>query len=283
MMESPNSGTGILPVRSSSLRQNARAAKNTLFCLSILLIGFLATAAMDPPAQPITLSPEQAAKEGRALVDEMLSLQPEANAVTGIMAIRKDRSYTEIAIRFQTIVTPTNLVSLYQATQSNKVQNITIVHAPGQPNLYYSGPNPFIPGGSVKNSGNSLPASLSGGAIFAPFAGSDFSIADLGLEFLQWPDQKLLQKDMKRSRSCRLLESTNPHPIPGGYAKVKSWVDDESHGILLAQAFDANGNEIKKFIPEDFSKVGGQWQLEKMQISNAQTGSTTTVKFNLAK
>ena len=255
-----------------------------LFHFSLLLSALFAVAAMDPPSQPITLSPAQATKEGRELVNQMLSMQPEANAVTGIMAIRKDgphKSYTEIAIRFQTIVTSTNLVSLYQATQSNKVQNITIVHAPGQPNIYYSGPNPFIPGGSVKSSGDSQPASLSGGAIFAPFAGSDFSIADLGLEFLHWPDQKLLQKDMKRSRSCRLLESTNPHPTPGGYAKVTSWVDDESHGILLAQAFDTNGNEIKKFIPEDFSKVGGQWQLEKMQISNSQTGSTTTVTFKL--
>ena len=114
-----------------------------------------------------------------------------------------------------------------------------------------------------------------------PFAGSDFSIADLGLEFLHWPDQRLLQKEMKRSRSCRVLESVNPHPVPGGYARIKSWVDAESHGIVQAEAYDAKGNKVKDFAPKDFSKVNGQWQLEEMQISNTQTGSSTTVKFDL--
>jgi hypothetical protein len=86
---------------------------------------------------------------------------------------------------------------------------------------------------------------------------------------------------MKRSRSCRVLESINPHPVAGGYSRVKSWVDNESHGILLAEAYDVNGNKVKEFAPKDFSKVDGQWQLQEMQISNVQTDSTTTVKFNL--
>jgi len=34
---------------------------------SLLLGALLAVAAMEPPSQPIVLSPEQAAKEGRAL------------------------------------------------------------------------------------------------------------------------------------------------------------------------------------------------------------------------
>jgi len=94
-----------------------------------------------------------------------------------------------------------------------------------------------------------------------------------------------LQKEMKRSRSCRVLESTNPHPERGGYAKVKSWIDNESHGILLAQAFDAKGNVIKEFWPGDFSKAKstGQWQLGKMQITSKPNDSTTTVKFDVDK
>jgi hypothetical protein len=259
-----------------------------LFRLSLLLGALFAVAAMDPPSQPATLPPEQAAKEGRELVDEMLSQQPDANAVTGIMAIRKlgpHGSYTEVGIRFQTIVTPTNYASLYQATRSNQVQNITIVHTPGQPNLYFSGANPFIDKSAVSNT---LPLTALPGVLFseqtlAPFSGSDFSIADLGLEFLHWPDQKLLQKDMKRGRACRILESTNPHPTAGDYAKVKSWVDNESHGILLAQAFDANGNQVKQFAPQGFSKdKDKQWQLEGMEISTGDK-SKTIIKFNIDK
>jgi hypothetical protein len=216
-----------------------------------LLGALLATAAMDQPSQPIVLSPEQAVKEGRALVEEMLSQQPEENATTGTMTIRNRKGYQQIAIRFQTIVTSTNWVSVYQANQSNKVENITVVHTPGRPNTYYSGPNPFISAGSARTSPDSHPAPLPGEAIMAPFVGSDFSIADLGLEFLHWPDQRLLQKEMKRSRSCRVLESINPHPVPGGYSRIKSWVDNESHGIVLAEAYDMNGKEMKEFAPKD--------------------------------
>jgi len=259
--------------------------KGNLSRLLLLVCALFAVAAMDPPSQPITLAPEQAAKEGHALVDEMLSQQPEANAVTGIMAVRKlspSSSYTEIGIRFQTIVTSTNYASLYQATQSNKVQNITIVHTPGQPNIYFSGPNPFISAVSNTLPLVSLPGVIFSDKISAPFAGSDFAIADLGLEFLHWPDQKLLQKDMKRGRACLVLESTNPHPTAGGYAKVKSWVDNESHGILLAQAFDAKGNQVKQFAPQGFSKdKGGQWQLEGMEISTEK--SKTIIKFDIDK
>ena len=254
-----------------------------LFRFSFLLSALFAVAAMEPPSQPIMVPPEQAAKEGRALVDEMLSQPPDANTFTGVLAIRHGKSYTEIPITFQTIVNSTNWASSYQATSSKKPEKITVVHTPGRPNIYFSNRNQTASANQIP--AGSAPDVLSEKDILAPFAGSDFSIADLGLEFLHWPDQKLLQKEMRRGRSCRVLESTNPHPAAGGYSKVKCWVDNESHGILLAQAFDTKGNKIKEFIPGDFSKskTTGQWQLGKMQITNPQTDFTTTVKFDVDK
>jgi hypothetical protein len=251
-----------------------------LFHLSLLLSALFAIAAMQPPSQPIIVPPEQAAKEGLALVNEMFSQQPDPSTTTGVMAIRTSTNYTEIPIKFQTLVTPTNWVSVYEAHFKNRVETYDITHDGTKPNTYFAAGNAFI-------SGTPITAPTPGPVrnIWAPFAGSDFSIADLGLEFLHWPDQKLLQKEMKRSRSCRVLESTNPNPRAGGYAKVKSWVDNESHGILLAQAFDAKGNKLKEFAPGDFSKskATGQWQLGKMQITNFKTDSTTTVRFDVDK
>jgi hypothetical protein len=239
-------------------------------------------AAMEPPSQPITLPPEQAAKEGRALVDEMLSQQPDATTTTGVLAIRSKIGYRTILVDFQTTVTSTNWQSDYQAHYSDATRHILILHSPNQPNTYSWFASPRNEDDQKADDRNSAQPVKD---IWAPFADSDFSIADLGLEFLHWPDQKLLQKEMKRSRSCRVLESTNPHPAQGGYSKVKCWVDNESHGILLAQAFDAKGNKIKEFAPGDFSKskATGQWQLGKMQITNFQTDSTTTVRFDVDK
>ena len=116
-----------------------------------------------------------------------------------------------------------------------------------------------------------------------PFAGSDFWVADLGLEFFHWPAQKVLPKttDLKRGRTYTLLESTNPHPPTNGYSRVLSWIDKESGGILEAQAYDVNGKLLKEFSPGRMKKVNGQWQLQSMEMNNVQTKSRSRIEFNL--
>ena len=49
-----------------------------------------------------------------------------------------------------------------------------------------------------------------------PFAGSDFWLCDLGLEFFHWPQQKVLKKEFHRQCACTVLESTNPNPSADG-------------------------------------------------------------------
>jgi len=205
----------------------------------------------------------------------MLSTMPQANTTTGMMTIR-NKKFTQFPINFQTVLTPTNWLSVYEAKEPTGTWKLSIVHNGKSPSIYKL---VFLAANNAAEMESALGSN--DGIEGRPFAGSDFSMGDLGLEFLHWPQQNLLQKEMKRSRSCRVLESINPHPVKGGYSKVKSWVDAESDGIVLAEAYDVNGQKIKEFIPKDFSKVNGQWQLEEMQISNVQTDSRTTVKFNL--
>jgi hypothetical protein len=257
--------------------------RSSIFRLLFLAAALPAMAAMDQPSQPIVLSPDQAVKEGRALVDEMLAARPAENkTTTGKMTIRGKKKFTQIPVTFTIQVSPTNWLSGYTATVSNftvDVVQIAILHTSDQPNLYYQKSYTAGSNGVALTTPTLSPIKDEG--ILAPFAGSDFALCDLGLEFLHWPEQRLVQKEMKRSRSCRVLESVNPRPVNGGYSKVKSWVDAESDGIVYALAYDVNGKQLKEFIPKDFSKVNGQWQLEEMQISNLQTDSSTTVKFNL--
>ena len=116
----------------------------------------------------------------------------------------------------------------------------------------------------------------------SPFAGSDFWIADLGLEFFHWPEQKILKPyEMRRGRACHVLESTNPNPSPNGYSRVVSWIDNETLGIVQAEAYDAKGELLKEFYPKSFKKVNGQWELQEMEIRNDRTGSRTRLEFEL--
>ena len=116
-----------------------------------------------------------------------------------------------------------------------------------------------------------------------PFAVSDFSLCDLGLEFFHWPQQKILKKEFHRQCACTVLESTNPNPTTNGYSRVVSWIDEESLGIVEAYAYDANGKKLKNFYPKNFEKVNGQYQVQSLIMENLQTGSRSQLEFDLKK
>jgi hypothetical protein len=104
----------------------------------------------------------------------------------------------------------------------------------------------------------------------------------LGLEFLNWPGQKILKKETRKTRSCNVLESTNPNPSANGYSRVVSWVDEQSDGIVHAEAYDSKNKLLKIFDIKSIEKKNGMWQPELMEMENVQTGSRTWIDFNPA-
>ena len=60
-----------------------------------------------------------------------------------------------------------------------------------------------------------------------------------------------------------------------------SWIDEDSLGIVMADAYDAQGKLLKEFYPKDVKKVKGQWQVQSMEMDNVQTGSRTRLEFDL--
>jgi YD repeat-containing protein len=232
--------------------------------------------------RPAPLDPFQAEQEARALVATMLAQKPDQNATnTGSVKIRDAAGNTrEIPVRFEISSTPTNWVSVYE-TLPSAIQpgglKLTVIHAGEQPNCY------TLLDPATASTTNAAARRLTPDQIMTPFAGSDFWIADLGLEFLHWPKQRLLRKEMRHSKSCNVLESLNPAPVPGGYSRVVSWIMIESpHGIVHADAYDAQGQVLKRFDPKNLEKIQGEYQLEEMEIRNRKTDSQTVIKFNLA-
>ncbi len=233
--------------------------------------------------RPAPLDPVQAEREARALVAELLAQKPEQDTTnTGRVKIRdavgKER---EIPARFEIAVTPTNWASVYETLASEGApvgMKLTVIHADSQPNQYQL-LDPAEAGAT-----NGVPRALAPDQTMIAFAGSDFWVADLGLEFLHWPRQRLLNKEMRHSKSCDVLESINPQPAPGGYARVVSWIIIEKpHGLVHADAYDARGELLKHFDPTNIEKVQGDYQLEEMEMRNVKTRSHTWITFNLAR
>jgi Outer membrane lipoprotein-sorting protein len=243
-------------------------------------VQFVAVASLlflSPRAQAQTtnaLSPAEI--QGQQLAAEILAVTPATNFTqTGTLRIHDSIGTTNIPITFATEVSQGLWQVIYNAKMPDTWDSLKIVHQNGQPNQYFY---------SSAQAGSAVSASmqkLSESQIMAPFAGSDFWIADLGLEFFHWPQQKITGHETRRTRACAVLESINPDPSAGGYSRVVTWIDKDTLGIIYAEAYDTNGKTLKIFAPKRLKKVNGQWELQDIEIQNVQTHSRTWILFNL--
>ena len=251
-------------------------------------------------AAPPPLDPAEGERQARVLVAHLLEQQPEQPVTnTGLLKIRdREGNQTQVSARFAVVPTPTNWFSTYESAPMGAASSpsppleeragarmpftpglkLTIVHADQQPNQYFL----------RQLSGNASDAppnrKLKPDELMTPFAGSDFWIVDLGLEFLHWPEQRVLRKQMRKGLSCDVLQSVNPQALAGGYSRVLSWIAinrPEDIVIVHAEAFDSQDKLLKEFDPKKVEKVNGQWQLEEMEIRNRQAGTRTRIDFNL--
>lgn len=229
--------------------------RNAMPMVLILALSLVRTGA-DPTRQE---------QEGRALVQELLTQRPAENSTnTGVLKIRDAKGRrSEMPVTIVTVLTATNWQNIYTVAPgaNREAAVLTVVHTNQQPNRYLT---PAI-----------SPTSMT------PFANSDFWLADLGLEFFHWPTQRLLKKELRRGESCNVVESVNPQPAPGAYARVVSWIDIDTGGIIHADAYGHDKRLLKVFEPKKFTKVNGRWQLKEMEIRNEQTDSRTTLIFDL--
>jgi len=232
---------------------------------------------------PPPLDRAEGERQGKLLVAHLLSQKPDQDSANrGSLKIRNaDGTQREVPARFMVRVTATNWLSVYEAspTGSSPGEKFTVIHTEGRPNQYLLGPSYSRAAG-----GNAAQKPISGNELMKPFAGSDFWLVDLGLDFLQWPQQRVVRKQMRKNLFCDVLESTNPHAAPGAYSRVVSWIAvnrPEEIVVVHADAYDSNDKLLKEFDPKRVQKINGAWQLEEMEIRNRQAGTRTKIEFNL--
>ncbi|MBI3416924.1 MAG: outer membrane lipoprotein-sorting protein [Verrucomicrobia bacterium] len=215
-------------------------------------------------------------QEGQALAAELRSQCPSANSeLAGVLKLRDGTgTRTEVPIRFQAIVEADSWREIYEATRAASVaEKLTVVHREHQPNEYQLT-------NSTTNAASAAGLVITNKATL-PFAGSDFWIADLGRDFFHWPEQRLIKREMRRGRPCKILESTNPNVVAGGYRRVRCWIDTETGQPLRAEAYDYENKLLKEFAVGSVKKVKGRWELRDIEIRNEQTDSRTRLEFDL--
>jgi hypothetical protein len=266
---------------SASQKRMAHVAPN-LSCAMFFAFLWL-TAVGGSPCRGASANPAASAtaeSEGRALAAHLIGPEqkpPENFTASGLLTSR-DRSgkRSDFPVTFQILVSPTNWIASYEVQMNNPPQSVklAVIHFDN------GGSNEYWLAQSTPAARETKPVRLRPDQTVAPLAGSDFWLFDLGLEFFYWPDQRLAKKEMRRGRSCRVLESRNPHPTPEGYSRVLSWIDLETSSLIRAEAYDRQNRLLKEFHPGAIAKVNGRTQLKEMEIRNLQTGSKTQIEFN---
>jgi hypothetical protein len=236
-----------------------------------LVTGFTDLIAAGPGSVPPPVLNDPVA--GEALASSLRSTRPATNAeIAGLLKIRR-RSAPEqsVPVISRILLGDHSWRTIYQATLSNRTEILEVLHFPGKPNDYFL----------IQNAGTEVapshPVLLHHDQIWQPFAGSDFSLADLGQEFFHWPRQMLVTNEMRKSRACHVLESLPA--VTNDYARVRIWVDVESNGLLMAEAYDAKNRRVKEFEVKSINKVGEQYQPGELEIRDLKNRSRTVMEF----
>lgn len=224
--------------------------------------------------------PEEAVDpEAIAFVREMLAQRPARPfSIWGLFHLRHgDGRRSQVPVNFFVRLGEETWESVYEtgATPNEGRRQLFITHRVTEPNRYELFEVSLD--GSKTNS-----MVFTGNEAAVPFAGTDFWMSDLGMEFLHWPEQRQIRDakiTMKWGRPMKVIESINPRPGPRGYSRVVSWIDSELGSLTRAEAYDVEGKRFKVFELKSFKKVNGRWEVKEMEIRNDKTDSRTRLEF----
>ncbi len=215
---------------------------------------------------------------GQQLAGEIRQQRPtEASTNSATLRLReKSGRRTSVPVQIETQLTETGWRLRYTAAgeKSGGISEAVIVQTFGAAPSY-----------EIRNQSGSVQKVGLGQANLS-LAGSDFWVSDLALEFLHWPQQRVLRQEVSSAQMCHVLESTHPTPGTNGYSRVISWVDTKFLAILNAEAFDHTGKLAKRFSTGSFRKfirTDGQeaWFLQDVKIANRSRNSVTELNFEV--
>jgi hypothetical protein len=216
---------------------------------------------------------------GQALAEQIRNSLPEENSqLQGTLIIRAGGQTVNVPVVCRVVLHDGFWESDYDTAATNNLgaEKLIVIHRTNAPVEYLyaraAGPSAPLP--------KSAPLS-SAEAAATPLAGSDFSAADLGLDFLHWPQQLRLKGEMHLGQPCYVLESRDPDAK--SIVRVTSYIDKESNGLLIADGYDATEHLVKHFSLGNgsFKKVNGRYHLEKMDIQDRKKHSRTELRFDI--
>ncbi len=188
------------------------------------------------------------------------------NEIKGNLRIRKPRGKREnVPVTFRAKDEGVAHLETFETAKGT----LQIRKTPGKPNEYF-----FIAPDAKEGK------KMEGVELNQVFAGSDFTLGDLGLEFLQWPNQQVIGRASRLRETCNILLSKPENVLPGGYSHIKCWVEIHNRALLCVEAYRGT-KRVKLFQAKSFKKLEDEWQLRELELRNDVTDARTQIQFDL--
>ena len=102
--------------------------------------------------------------------------------------------------------------------------------------------------------------------------GTGVTYEDLALQFLYWPNARVLGQENIRTRNCWKLQLRAPSR-ESQYSNVLLWIDKTSGALMRLEGYDWNGQLAKRFEVVSAQKIDNRWFLKQMRIEELQPGT----------
>ena len=176
------------------------------------------------------------------------STNPEARAILG--RVLSNRPTKDFSLKARLFVGREDPIPVEILTK-NAMDGTRTIYRGGQTEALVVQPIHGEPRFYVRGTGE-----LTGARRTEKLLGSHFTYYDLGLPFLRWPNAKFLGEERVRGRDCFAIESrADGDP----YARVKMYIDKEYYALLRTEAFDADGDLVRRLAVTSFKKIGELW------------------------
>jgi hypothetical protein len=100
--------------------------------------------------------------------------------------------------------------------------------------------------------------------------GTGVNYLDISFAFLYWPQAQFIKEDVVSERLTWVIRVKNPD-TNGPYAYLDLWIDKDAVALIRMNAFNSNGQLLKKMEVKQVQKVkrGDKkvWMLEQMAVS----------------
>lgn len=117
--------------------------------------------------------------------------------------------------------------------------------------------------------------------LYARIRETDLTWMDLSLSFLWWTGGKTVDREKVRGHTCWVVNTPAPAGEAGhAYSRVRMWIDAKVLMLLKAEAFDHEGNMVRRLLVDSFKKIDEVWFIKDIDVYSFPSRHKTTLRVD---